>query len=41
VQVGVLFFNGCDREEESSREVGEVNLAFFSCFLFGCLMNGI
>jgi len=30
------FFSGCGREEESSREVGEVNFVFFYCFLLFC-----
>jgi len=41
--VQVRVFSGCGREEESSREAGEVNfvsvlfeakVTFFSCFLF-------
>jgi len=35
--VQVRVSSGCGREEESSREVGEANLIFFSCFV--CLMN--
>jgi len=38
-RVKVRVFSDCDREEESSREVGEANLAFFSCFLFVCLIK--
>jgi len=30
--VQVRVSNGCGREEESSREVGEANLVFFYCF---------